>query len=83
MKFISFYTGHYQWDAEQLIKSMIKLGINNSEVAYRDQVCSWEANTQMKAPFILAELPENDAVMWTVADPRSCQIHSFFDTITT
>jgi hypothetical protein len=83
MKFISFYTGHYQWDAEQLIKSMVKLGINNYDVEYRDQIGNWEANTQMKASFILAKLKENDAVVWTDADSRIRQVPSFFDTITT
>jgi hypothetical protein len=83
MKFISFYTGHYQWDAEQLIKSMNKLRITNHDVEYRDRIGSWEANTQMKAPFILEKLKQNDAVVWTDADSRVRQIPSFFDTITT
>lgn len=83
MKFISFYTGHYQWDAEQLIKSMNKLRITNYDVEYRDRVGSWEANTQIKAPFILEKLKENDSVVWTDADSRLRQIPSFFDTITT
>jgi len=83
MKFISFYTGHYQWDAQELIKSMVKLGINNYDVEYRDQIGNWEANTQMKAPFILGKLKENDAVVWTDADSRIRQVPSFFNTITT
>ena len=83
MKFISFYTGHYEWDAEQLKKSMNKLGIRNHDVEYRDRVGSWEANTQMKAPFILEKLLENDAVVWTDADSRVRQVPTFFDTITT
>lgn len=82
-KIISFYTGHYEWDAEQLKKSMNKLGIKNYDVEYRDRVGDWEANTQMKAPFILEKLKENDAVVWTDADSRVRQIPSFFDTITT
>jgi len=83
MKFISFYTGHYEWDAEQLKKSMNKLGIRNYDVEYRDRVGNWEANTQMKAPFILEKLKENDAVVWTDADSRIRQIPTFFDTIDT
>jgi len=83
MKFISFYTGHYEWDAEQLKKSMNKLGISNYDVEYRDRVGSWEANTQMKAQFILEKLKENDAVVWTDADSRIRQVPSFFDTIKT
>jgi len=83
MKFISFYTGHYEWDAEQLKKSMNNLGIRNYDVEYREQVGSWEANTQMKAPFILEKLKENDAVVWTDADSRFRQLPTFFDTITT
>lgn len=82
-KIISFYTGHYQWDAEQLMKSMRKLDIHNFEVEYRDRVGNWEANTQMKAPFILDKLKQNDAVVWTDADSRVRKIPSFFDTITT
>lgn len=78
---ISFYTGHYQWDAEQLMKSMNKLGINNYQVEYRDRVGSWEANTQMKAPFILEKLKQNKAVVWTDADSRVRQIPTFFDKV--
>lgn len=83
MKFISFYTGHYEWDAEQLKKSMNKLGIRNYDVEYRDRVGNWEANTQMKAPFILEKLKENDAVVWTDADSRVRQVPSLFETIDT
>ena len=83
MKFISFYTGHYEWDAEQLKKSMTKFGIDTSNIEPREQVGSWEANTQMKAPFILEKLLENDSVIWTDADSRVRQTPSFFDTITT
>lgn len=83
MKIISFYTGHYQWDAEQLVKSMAKLGIQNYEVEYRDQVGDWTANTQIKAPFILEKLKQNDAVVWTDADSRIRQFPTLFDNITT
>ena len=82
-KIISFYTGHYQWDAEQLTKSMVKLGIHNFEVDYKDRIGAWEQNTQMKAPFILEKLKQNDAVVWTDADSRVRQIPSFFDIVTT
>jgi hypothetical protein len=83
MKIISFYTGHYEWDAEQLKKSMNKLGIINYDVEYRDGVGSWESNTQMKCNFILEKLKENDSVVWTDADSRVREIPSFFDTIET
>jgi hypothetical protein len=83
MKFVSFYTGHYEWDAEQLKKSMTKFGIDTSNIEPREQVGSWEANTQMKAPFILEKLLKNDSVIWTDADSRIRQTPSFFDTITT
>ena len=83
MKIISFYTGHYEWDAEQLKKSMNKLGITNYDVEYRDGVGSWESNTQMKCNFILEKLKENDSVVWTDADSRVREIPSFFDTIET
>lgn len=83
MKFISFYTGHYQWDAEQLKKSFDKLGIKNYDIEYREDIGKWEANTQMKAPFILEKLKQNDAVVWTDADSRIKQLPSFFDTVIT
>lgn len=80
-KIISFYTGHYQWDAEQLIKSMVKRGIKNFDVEYRDQAGNWEQNTQMKAGFILEKLKQNNAVVWTDADSRVRQNPVFFDTM--
>jgi hypothetical protein len=83
MKFISFYTANYEQDAIQLKKSMTKLGIDVSNVDYREQVGSWEANTQMKAQFILEKLRDNDAVVWTDADSRIRQVPTFFDSITT
>jgi hypothetical protein len=83
LKIISFYTGHYQWDAEQLMKSMNKLGMTNYEVEYKDRIGAWEQNTQMKAPFILEKLKQNDAVVWTDADSRVRQKPVFFDTIDT
>lgn len=83
MKFISFYTGHYTWDAEQLKKSFDKLGIKNYEIEYKDRIGNWARNTQMKAPFILEKLKENDAVVWTDADSRIRQIPTLFDTIQT
>ena len=83
MKFISFYTGHYTWDAEQLKKSFDKLGIKNYEIEYKDRIGNWARNTQMKAPFILEKLKENDAVVWTDADSRIRQVPTLFDTIQT
>ena len=83
MKFISFYTEDYTQDAEFLKNSLESYGIDSSNVEYRERVGSWEANTQMKAEFILEKLRENDAVIWTDADSRILQTPSFFDTITT
>lgn len=83
MKFISFYTEDYTQDAEFLKKSLENYGIDSSNVEYRERVGLWEANTQMKAEFILEKLRENDAVVWTDADSRILQNPSFFDTITT
>ena len=40
-------------------------------------------NTQIKAPFILEKLKQNDAVVWTDADSRIRQYPAFFDTIET
>jgi hypothetical protein len=83
MKIISFYTGHYQWDAEQLMKSMNKLGVTDYIVEYKDRIGSWERNTQMKAPFILQKLKNEESVVWTDADSRIRQLPSFFDNIDT
>lgn len=83
MKYISFYTGHYQRDAKELIKTFDKLGITNYEVDPKDCTGKWVENTQIKAPFILEKLKENDAVVWTDADSRIRQHPSFFDTIDT
>jgi hypothetical protein len=83
MKFISFYTAEYEQHANQLKNSLTKLGIDDSGVEYRERVGAWAANTQIKAPFILEKLRENDAVVWTDADSQVIQTPSFFDTVTT
>lgn len=83
MKFISFYTGHYEWDAKQLKKSFDKRGITNYEIEYIDNTGSWVSNTQLKAPFILEKLLQNDSVVWTDADSRIEHIPSLFDSIDT
>jgi hypothetical protein len=82
-KFISFYTANYEQDAKKLKNSLIKLGIDDSDVDYRERVGLWAANTQMKAKFILEKLRKYDAVVWTDADSIVVQKPSFFDTITT
>jgi hypothetical protein len=82
-KIISFYTGHYQWDAEQLMKSMNKLDMKNYEVDYKDRLGDWVRNTQIKAPFILEKLKQNNAVVWTDADSRIRQVPTLFDNINT
>lgn len=83
MKFISFYTGHYEWDAQQLKKSFDKRGITNYDIEYIDNTGSWSGNTQLKAPFILRKLKENDSVVWTDADSRIENIPVLFNTIKT
>ena len=83
IKFISFYTANYEQDAKQLKNSLVKLGIDDSNVDYRERVGLWAANTQMKAKFILEKLRKYDAVIWTDADSVVLQKPSFFDTITT
>lgn len=82
MKIVSFYTSHYEADAKQLIKTLIQFNIQY-EVDYRERVGSWEANTQIKAPFILEKLKQNDSVVWTDADSRIKQYPSLFDSIET
>jgi hypothetical protein len=81
MKIISFYTGHYEWDAQQLIKSMNKLGISNYDIQYKDRIGSWARNTQIKADFILEKLLENDSVVWTDADSRIKKYPELFDSL--
>ena len=82
MKFISFYTGHYEWDAQQLINTLNKFKLDH-DVEPRECTGKWTANTQLKAPFILEKLKENDAVVWTDADSLIKQPPTFFDSIET
>lgn len=82
-KIVSFYTGHYEWDAKQLVKSMNKANFRNYEVDYKDRIGSWETNTQMKAPFLLEKLKENDAIVWTDADSRVLKYPELFNDIET
>lgn len=81
MKFVTFYTGHYIWDAEQLVKSFTKLKMTNFIAEEKPRLGSWEHNTQYKAPFILEKLSQNDAVVWTDADSRIRQVPTLFDTL--
>jgi hypothetical protein len=83
MKFISFYTEDYIEHANLLKKSLEDNNIDSSNIEYRESIGSWEANTQIKAEFILEKLRENDAVVWTDADSYLLQKPSFFDSITT
>lgn len=83
MKIISFYTGHYAWDAEQLQKSLIKSGVKEYSIDRLECNGVWETNTQMKAPYILQKLKDSDSVVWTDADSRVIHYPEFFDTITT
>lgn len=83
IKFISFFTGHYAWDAEQLKKSLFKSGVTNYSIDHLQCNGIWETNTQMKAPFILEKLKETSSVVWTDADSRVLRYPEFFDTITT
>lgn len=82
MKFVSYYTDLYAWDAEQLIKSLARQGIQDFKVERRPQLGSWERNTQYKASFILEKLLEGDPVVWTDADSRIKQYPPLFDTLT-
>jgi mannosyltransferase OCH1-like enzyme len=82
-KFISFYTEDYTEHAEFLKKSLEYHGLDTSNVEYRERAGTWEANTQIKATFILEKLLESDSVIWTDADSRVLQTPSFFDDIDT
>lgn len=79
MKIISFYTGHYAWDAEQLVKSLNKTGWKDYSVENREPLGNWETNTQYKAPFILEKIKTEDAVVWTDADSRLKQMPTLFE----
>ena len=81
MKFVSYYTDLYAGDAEQLIKSLARQGIQDFKVERRPQLGSWERNTQYKASFILEKLLEGDPVVWTDADSRIRQYPTLFDTM--
>lgn len=78
MRFISYYTDLYAWDAEQLLKSLARNGITDFSVERRPQLGSWERNTQYKAPFILEKLLEGKSVVWTDADSRIRQTPTLF-----
>lgn len=81
MKFVSYYTDLYAWDAEQLLKSLARQGIQDFKVERRPQLGSWERNTQYKAPFILEKLLEGGPVVWTDADSRILQYPVLFDSM--
>jgi hypothetical protein len=81
MKIISFYTDNYTWDAGELIKSLDKVGITGYEVEHKERKGNWVMNTQIKAPFILEKLKQNESVVWTDADSRIYQYPSLFDDI--
>lgn len=81
MKVVSYYTDLYAWDAEQLLKSLARSGVDNYAVERRPQLGSWARNTQYKAHFILEKLLEGDSVVWTDADSRIKQYPSLFDTL--
>lgn len=81
MKIISYYTSLYQWDAQQLIQSLRRCGIEHFNVEERPQLGSWARNTQYKAPFILEQLSAGDPVVWTDADSRIRQVPTLFDTL--
>lgn len=82
MKIISFYTSHYEVDAKELIKTIEQFDIPY-EVEYRKRIGSWAANTQIKAPFILEKLKQNESVVWTDADSRIMKYPTLFDNIDT
>lgn len=82
MKIISFYTGKYEWDARELIKTLDGFGVEY-DVEYRNSLGTWSSNTQIKGEFILSKLKENDSVVWTDADSRLKQYPELFDSIDT
>ena len=67
MKIISYYTPNYAKVAENLTKSLEKLTVPFFIKPIDDQG-SWDANCHYKPKFILEQLVNEDAVVWTDAD---------------
>jgi hypothetical protein len=81
MKIISFYTDNYLWDSNELIKTLNQSGVTDYEVEHKPTNGNWVMNTQIKAPFILEKLKQNESIVWTDADSRVRQYPSLFDEI--
>lgn len=70
-KIVSYYTGQYEWDADQLKKSLTKLGIRNYDISEMVDSGSWERNTQHKSAYILEKMLQYKCpIVWTDADSR-------------
>lgn len=67
MKIISYYTPNYAKVSENLTKSLQKLTVPFLVQPIDDQG-SWDANCHYKPKFILEQLQDEDAVVWTDAD---------------
>jgi len=80
MIIVSYYTALYQFEAQNLIKSLENfLPEINSIVEEYPERGSWEKNTHFKADFIKEKLTE--PIIWTDADSQLKQYPILFENI--
>jgi len=79
MKIISYYTTLYQFEAQNLIKTLKKFPQIEYMVEERSESGSWELNTHYKAVYIKEKLTE--PVIWTDADSVLKQYPTLIETI--
>ena len=78
MKIVSYYTALYSLVAKDLIKSLEKFNLPHYVKELDDQG-GWDKNTHYKPIFILEQIMDNDAVVWTDADSVIQQEPTFFN----
>ena len=67
MKIVSYYTPKYQTVVKNLIKSLEKFNLPHYVHELEEQG-SWDKNTHYKPIFLLEQIIDEDAVVWTDAD---------------
>jgi hypothetical protein len=67
MKIVSYYTPLYQTVVKNLIKSLEKFNLPHYVKDLEEQG-SWDKNTHYKPIFLLEQIVNEDAVVWTDAD---------------
>lgn len=80
MKFISYYTPNYENEAFALIESLkrhqLRFFVNGIP-----NLGTWDKNTHYKPIFVLEQIKNEDAVIWTDADSRVITYPSLFENI--